>query len=70
MIVRLSGGSNPHTTPSAITLYVAESLSPEDAKIEASRICREAEYEMHQLIDQYQEHLWWQRFLKLCHTGK
>jgi hypothetical protein len=70
MLIRLSGGSNPHTTPSAITLYVAKTLPPEDAKTEASRICHEAEADMHRLIDRYHEHQWWQRFLKFCHTGK
>jgi hypothetical protein len=70
MIVRLSGGSNPFTTPSGLTLYVAaDVLTPEAAKAEASRICREAEAEMHRQIDIYQE--WrWQRFSEFLRTGK
>lgn len=69
MIIRLSGTSDPFTTPSGLMLYVSEELAPEAQKAEASRICREAEAEMHSRIDEYEA--WrWKRFIKFCHTGR
>ena len=59
-----------HTENVGITLYVNEGLTLNSTREQVEFICNYARKEMDLKIISHKERLWWDRFLKYCHTGE
>lgn len=61
---------NIHEKHCGITLYVDHSLIISSAEEQLEWVLDYAKLEMQALLQRHKDNIWWERFLKYCHTGR